>query len=318
MPSSTYRAVAAMKGLALGDAYGRPLEFLSGSSVHLHGVDTDVEMMWTDDTHMSLFLAEAIFETGRFALEDFAPAVGRAFVRWLNDPLMPSTAPGGTCLRGARSFAVSGDWKTSGDKNSDGCGAVMRVLPVAIAFRDEDEMIAAAIAQAMVTHAHPNAIEASVAGALLFRHVLDGNELTPYFVESVAKRFVTGGDRHAGGTVARSLFDAVRHFGMASSKAPFDDSKIWPNDGGWRSGSALGIAVACAMLWPDPTTAIEKAARINGDSDSTACLAGALTGAQFPDLVPKWSFFRQEEIEATARLLAIKGAEALRYSSRND
>jgi ADP-ribosylglycohydrolase len=38
--------------------------------------------------------------------------------------------------------------------------------------------------------------------------------------------------------------------------------------------------VAAALRWPeDPGLAIEKAARIRGDSDSVACLAGALPGA---------------------------------------
>jgi ADP-ribosylglycohydrolase len=61
---------------------------------------------WTDDTHMSLYLGEAILAHGSGPLQSdsFGQAVGEAFVRWLHDPLMPSTAPGGTCLSGARRF----------------------------------------------------------------------------------------------------------------------------------------------------------------------------------------------------------------------
>ncbi|MFE8034673.1 ADP-ribosylglycohydrolase family protein [Thiohalocapsa marina] len=45
-------------------------------------------------------------------------------------------------------------------------------------------------------------------------------------------------------------------------------------------GSALGLAVAAALRWPDDLgLAVEKAARIRGDSDSVACLTGALLGA---------------------------------------
>jgi len=51
-------------------------------------------------------------------------------------------------------------------------------------------------------------------------------------------------------------------------------------DGGWRAGSALGLAVAAALRWPqDFGLAVEKAARIQGDSDSVACLTGAILGA---------------------------------------
>lgn len=42
----------------------------------------------------------------------------------------------------------------------------------------------------------------------------------------------------------------------------------------------MGLAVAAALRWPeDLGLAVEKAARIRGDSDSVACLVGALLGA---------------------------------------
>ena len=59
-----------------------------------------------------------------------------------------------------------------------------------------------------------------------------------------------------------------------------DERMIPPGDGGWRAGSALGLAVAAALRWPtDLGQAVEKAARISGDSDSVACITGALLGA---------------------------------------
>ena len=55
------RAIAAVLGLALGDAYGRPLEFLSGDAVRSTYVSVDPnDFMWTDDTHMSIYLGQAL------------------------------------------------------------------------------------------------------------------------------------------------------------------------------------------------------------------------------------------------------------------
>jgi ADP-ribosyl-[dinitrogen reductase] hydrolase len=57
------RANAAFLGLALGDAYGAPLEFIRGESVHKHPVKIEAgSFRWTDDTHMAIFLAKAILD----------------------------------------------------------------------------------------------------------------------------------------------------------------------------------------------------------------------------------------------------------------
>ena len=81
-----------------------------------------------------------------------------------------------------------------------------------------------------------------------------------------------------GGTVAESLRAAL--VWAPRGEDWLDEATIPPGDGGWRSGSALGLAVAAALRWPgDLGLAVEKAARIRGDSDSVACLTGALLGA---------------------------------------
>lgn len=270
-----HRARGAMLGLALGDAFGRPLEFMSGHAVRTRPVDV-TRLRWTDDTHMSLYLGQAILDHGPGPLvpHRFGDAVGRAFAAWLVDPLTPTTAPGGTCLRGARAFAQSGDWTTSGDPHSDGCGAVMRIAPLALRF-EGGELVSAARISARVTHAHPNAIEAAIAGAWLLRAALTTGTFGRRSVEDA----IAGlrGPWAAGGTVAASLVVALK---MVDDTGEWlDEAGMPPGDGGWRSGSALGLAVAAALRWGhDPALAMEKAARINGDSDSVACLVGMLLG----------------------------------------
>jgi len=168
------RALGSFLGLALGDAYGRPLEFISGARVRTAPVPIRPgEFVWTDDTHMSLYLAEAVLAQGPDRLNDdsFGNAVGAAFSRWLDDPLTRSTAPGTTCTAGVRSWRRSRDWRTSGVADSDGCGAVMRVAPLGIAFAG-DELDRVAAISAQVTHGHPNASEAAVATCRLLRAAL--------------------------------------------------------------------------------------------------------------------------------------------------
>lgn len=272
------RARAALLGLACGDAYGRPLEFVRGERARTLRVSIDAgSFRWTDDTHMSTYVAEALRgEVGRpFDGQRFGRAVADAFVRWAHDPLTPSTAPGTTCLAGVRRYEATRDWRTSGVPESDGCGAVMRAGPIGVALRGEALLEAARI-QACVTHGHPNAAEAAVACSWLVRRAIDTGRLDAADVLLVCER-LRGAWSH-GGDVAASLEAGVALSGCTGRWLTERD--VPPGDGGWRSGSALGLAVAAALRWrSDFTTAIDRAARIDGDSDSVAALTGLLLGA---------------------------------------
>jgi len=281
-PISPDRARGAFLGLALGDAYGRSLEFIRGSRVRTRTVSIPSrDFMWTDDTHMALYLADALASLGRTGLtapsdDAVGSAVGSAFVQWSRDPLTPSTAPGNTCLSGTAAFARSGDWRTSGVRTSDGCGAVMRIAPLPIVLSGEALELAARV-QALVTHAHPNAPAAAVAASLLLRRVLEGHPLDEAAVRVVQERLHTVG---AGTHAVHAALDAA----VAQAARPeldwLDEADIPDGDGGWRSPSALGLALVAALRWKDrPAVAIEKAARIDGDSDSVACLTGMFLGA---------------------------------------
>jgi ADP-ribosylglycohydrolase len=273
----TERSSGAFLGLALGDAFGRPLEFARGDDVRTRPVSIEPgKFKWTDDTHMAIYLAKAVLDvSGKpFDEEAFGNAVGRRFVEWLHDPLTPTTAPGTTCISGAMQFEACGDWQKSGDPGSDGCGAVMRIAPLAMAFRD-DTLAKAARISAVVTHAHPNAVAAAVAGSLLLRLVLE-NGLSPTAVHEVI-RFLQS-DVPKSSVVAATLTAALEE--AKSTSRWLNEAAISEGEGGWRSPSALGLAVTSALRFQhDFARAVEFAARIDGDSDSVAALAGMYVGA---------------------------------------
>ncbi|MCK6504198.1 ADP-ribosylglycohydrolase family protein [Myxococcota bacterium] len=311
----TDRATAAFLGLALGDAYGRPLEFVLLPEVRTSPVQTRAGLFhWTDDTHMSLFLARAVLDQpARAALDQdaFGRAVGRRFAEWAEDPLTPSTAPGSTCLRGARAFARHGDWQRSGDRGSDGCGAVMRVVPIALAFQGA-ELVDAARISSIVTHAHPNAVEAAIAGAWLCRQALLEGRLDEGLVARAVAHLRRDWDW--GGEVAESL-EAALAMADGHEDGWLDEEAMPPGDGGWRSASALGLAVAAALRWRRAgfATVVERAARIEGDSDSVAAIAGMLHGAAHGTraLPASWleALPSRAEIAELARSLWARGAE---------
>jgi ADP-ribosylglycohydrolase/protein-tyrosine phosphatase len=302
VPTFRDRATGAFLGLALGDRFGAPLEFLRGDAVQTTAVDV-ATCTWTDDTHMSMYLAEAVLEVGkRFDSDVFGHAVGGQFVRWLNDPLMPSTAPGNTCLAGARSFRTSGDWTTSGVSHSDGCGAVMRIVALSIRWSGV-ELTEAARVSAVITHGHPNAAAVAQAATWLLRDVLEDGRLSGDMVLRVARR-----SRQAGHppVVSQALEAAVALAETHDRDLPLPEAAIPDGDGGWRSPSCLGLAVLANLLRGSFEDIIERAARIDGDSDSVAAVAGMFAGACTPrDLPQRWlvGLAERQRIESLANRL---------------
>ena len=169
-----HRLEGAFLGLALGDAYGRTLEFVSGEAVRQNAVLIDSNtFMWSEETHISLYVADAVLQMpqSKFDADQFGHLVGSYMTTWLDDPLMPSTNPGNTTLAGVRNYKDIKDWKHSGVKTGDGSAAITRLCPLALAYGgtvlDESAQIAA-----QITHAHPNAKAAAFATVRLLRGAL--------------------------------------------------------------------------------------------------------------------------------------------------
>lgn len=155
------KAVAAYLGLAVGDALGATVEFMSPMQIeNTFGVhDTIRGGGWlalqpgqvTDDTTMSLALGESILKAGRVD----AVAVAESFNNWfLNDPV----DIGNTVKRGITHYRYTGVPYVSESVSDAGNGACMRTLPVALAtyeVADQLKMIIASRDQAHVTHNNP-------------------------------------------------------------------------------------------------------------------------------------------------------------------
>lgn len=130
------RAVAAYLGLALGDALGATVEFMTPREIAaFHGVHKDIlGGGWlhlkpgrvTDDTEMSLALGRAILDHGGLVS---ARAAAEAFSAWMSRKPVDI---GHTVRRGISAFRRSGvPWVPDSPMNA-GNGAAMRCLPVAI------------------------------------------------------------------------------------------------------------------------------------------------------------------------------------------
>jgi ADP-ribosyl-[dinitrogen reductase] hydrolase len=175
------RARAAFLGLAVGDALGATVEFMTAAEIReQHGVHRDlVGGGWlrlkagrvTDDTELSLCIARAVVEAGAWSL----PAIAERFARWLKAGPIDV---GNTCRRGIRSYILDGTLEVPPTAGHGGNGAVMRMLPVALlTLGDPEQLGRLAIEQAHLTHHHPLSDAACVTVGRLVQLACQGRPL---------------------------------------------------------------------------------------------------------------------------------------------
>ena len=151
------RAVAAYLGLAIGDALGATVEFMTPREIAAkYGMhETLCGGGWlhlkpghvTDDTTMSLALGGSILAQGK--VDAFAAA--QAFDAWMRAKPVDI---GNTVRRNLLQFRKTGNPEAPYSDHDAGNGAAMRVLPVALATcgQTEEAVCSASRAQAHVTH----------------------------------------------------------------------------------------------------------------------------------------------------------------------
>lgn len=154
------RAIAAYLGLAIGDALGATVEFMTPREIALEygSHQRIIGGGWlklrpgevTDDTTMSLALGEAILSHGGFDAE----AIAARFSNWMRGKPVDI---GNTVRRGLIHYRTTGQPAVEPNEHDAGNGACMRSLPVALATLGQPpaEIISAARCQAHTTHNNP-------------------------------------------------------------------------------------------------------------------------------------------------------------------
>ena len=153
------RARAAFIGMAIGDAMGATVEFLTAAEIQgKYGVFKNIigggwlhlkPGQVTDDTEMALCIARAIVQSQGWSLDQIA----RNFAAWLKSRPVDC---GDTCRKGIRSYMLKGTLETQLNEWDAGNGAAMRILPaVLFSLPDETLLKKYALQQAHLTHNNP-------------------------------------------------------------------------------------------------------------------------------------------------------------------
>lgn len=310
MTTTRDKIAGAMFGVALGDAMGRPTEFVFTIEA-LHSAFGESGLMelpdpalFTDDTQMTIAVSAAIDSAFSLRPGTLMRALRKSFINWmLHDT---PRAPGVTCLTAIGKMRRGGkrvSWTHATVINSKGCGANMRVAPAAF-IRDIDTALGLAVLQAAMTHGHPTAITATELTALAIRLSAEGTEPTELIHELLehikSMRSASHGgyrfnwlnclDSRWGGTTSGLMNYGWTECENALVKlqdllsVPVEDrpTNICAvlGGGGWVAEEALALGLYYAIEHcDDAPLAISEAARTTGDSDSIASITGAIVGA---------------------------------------
>jgi ADP-ribosyl-[dinitrogen reductase] hydrolase len=189
---SKSKSVAAYLGLAIGDALGATVEFMTANEInHQYGVHRNIiGGGWlrlpagkvTDDTSMSLALGETIIQTHRINPYDIA----HAFSAWLRSKPIDI---GNTVRQGIHYFRTTNDPSAPENENAAGNGACMRCLPIAISTLDKPyaEVIQANLYQSHVTHNNHLSDAGTQCIIDMVQLALQGEELSALFSGPVAR-----------------------------------------------------------------------------------------------------------------------------------
>jgi len=182
------RILGAYLGLAIGDALGATVEFMTPREIaHRFAREGGVHRNiigegWlklvpgqvTDDTTMSLALGEALLRGEHSGRPFDTVLIADAFVAWWRGKPVDC---GNTCRRGILRYLHDGSLQGPQSEGEGGNGALMRNLPVAIAtLGDEVAFERVSIAQARITHNHPLSDAAMLGIGRLLRAILAGAE----------------------------------------------------------------------------------------------------------------------------------------------
>ncbi len=276
-------------GGALGDALGYPVEFEKVSQMSQdHDFDKIVDkLIVSDDTQITLFTPNALLLDGNLRINTWncyqdwletqfkqgKSELSHRPISWLMEypEMYASREPGRTCLM-TLMRGIPGDLNEPINQ-SKGCGALMRVAP--LAFIDREDLYLVAIENSALTHGHQMSHIASAALVSLLRYISEGETLcdSVSLMRQDIKRIFMG-------SLEVKVFDDLLQQAIFASEKDFDDMEIISRLGeGWVAEETLAIALYCSLKYSnDLKKALRVAVLHDGDSDSTGSVTGQMLG----------------------------------------
>lgn len=282
-------------GTAIGDALGVPFETMLVNNQKL--IDWDgvsfigsphhklLPGQYSDDTQMSMMVAESLISNKGFNPDDLAVR----YVDWIVSGR--ARGYGKTTLMAVQNLTSGKHWSESGIAGSYGNGTAMRAAPFGIYFRNDlQSLVAICKIDSAITHASEDAEAGSIAIALATAHAInnDTEDLLERISEKLPDSKVKGLVYSLGSLVNSDQISPQQALRVLGTKANVRET--------------VPAALYCFLRFNDYHEAILAAIKAGGDTDTTAAIVGALFGAKFSMKGIDKSFYSVEDFDKLVEL----------------
>lgn len=299
-------------GLAIGDALGVPVEFLSRKAIAqnpvtgMRGFGTHKQPPGTfsDDSSLAFCLAEALTQT--FDLN----IIAQNFLKWYDENYWTATGEvfdiGGATNQALRNLRTGGRPELAGGQHvaDNGNGSLMRILPLVLYIRDLsiEERFKLTRSVSSITHGHIRSVIACFYYLEFARLITEGIDKFSIYekLKSEVKTFLLSQNINKEEII---LFDRLLNA----------DIFALTEDDIHSSGyvlHTLEASIWCLLTSNNYEEAVLKAVNLGQDTDTTATVAGGLAGllyghqsiptewidqlarrADIEDLADRWQMF---------------------------
>jgi poly(ADP-ribose) glycohydrolase ARH3 len=262
-----------MVGSALGDAIGELAFFTPNKGDLCAKLDQQEVYRYTDDTAMSIGIAESILNKGCIDEQDLGETFRENFKRepWRGYASGPPTIF--SMVEELRVSYAEAARMLFGGAGSLGNGSAMRVAPVGLFFHDSPDLYEMARLSAVVTHAHPLGVDGAAVQAKAVALAVNLDPADPFprdaFVETLL-----------GFATTSEMRDKIRDVGDLIS------SRVHPSAAARRLGRTVAVheslpfALYSFLRHPKSFRDCLLCATLNGgDRDTLGAMACAISGA---------------------------------------
>lgn len=249
----------AVYGAAVGDALGVPYEFgwrgkfqctgMKGNGAHNQPAGT-----WSDDTSLLIATCDSIrAQRGAINTDDMR----KKFCLWMNSGRY---TPDGCCFDiGTTTSTALVEGKGCISERSNGNGSLMRIVPLAFTRATNDDIAKVSA----ITHAHSFSVEACIVFVAIARDLIRGVPLAEALID------------HA----------PIHHpFERLATLASLQEDDI---ESSGYVVHTLEASLWCLLKSDSYASCVLQAVNLGRDSDTTACVAGALAGIMYGfDAIP--------------------------------
>jgi len=295
-----------MLGSALGDAIGELAFRFPEREQLLAQVEDSEKLIYTDDTAMSIALAESLIEVGDIEEQQLGDSF---YQQYLKEPWRGYGAGPPQVFNMVEEEDINyseAARRLYDGKGSKGNGAAMRITPLAIYYHNSEQLYEKALASARVTHTHPLGIDGAAVQAKAITQSVNLNYQRPFSPQIFIESLIT--------------FSRTTELKDKLALIPeLITADISPAEAVERLGKDItaheSIPYAHYCFLRNPHTFVEavlSSVLNGGDRDTLGAMAGALCGGYLgvEAIPPEWrqKLENNQHIETLARELAARAS----------